>query len=117
VFASFACNSARACSRVVSHLPSIECNGSLSENMVSGNAEEGSRAEEYTELVESKSELRKTTMVEYLSAGISPLRDPFLMLGQLQLRLSQDLAGDPKHIYKHKYDRKAHLAGDPKRKG
>jgi len=31
--------------------------------------------------------------------------------------LSQDLAGDPKHIYKHKYDRKAHLAGDPKRKG
>ena len=35
------------------------------------------------------------------------------MLGQLQLQLSQDLAGDPKHIY----DRKAHLAGDPKRKG
>ena len=32
-------------------------------------------------------------------------------------RLSRDLAGDPKHIYKHKYDRKAHLAGDPKRKG
>ena len=32
-------------------------------------------------------------------------------------RLSQDLGGDPKHIYKHKYDRKAHLAGDPKRKG
>jgi len=31
--------------------------------------------------------------------------------------LSRDLAGDPKHIYKHKYDRKAHLAGDPKRKG
>jgi len=31
-------------------------------------------------------------------------------------RLSRDLAGDPKHIYKHKYDRKAHLAGDPKRK-
>jgi len=32
-------------------------------------------------------------------------------------RLSRDLAGDPKHIYNHKYDRKAHLAGDPKRKG
>ena len=32
-------------------------------------------------------------------------------------QLSQDLAGDPKYIYKHKYDRKAHLAGDPKRKG
>jgi len=32
-------------------------------------------------------------------------------------RLSRDLTGDPKHIYKHKYDRKAHLAGDPKRKG
>ena len=32
-------------------------------------------------------------------------------------RLSQDLAGDPKHIYKHKYNRKMHLAGDPKRKG
>jgi len=32
-------------------------------------------------------------------------------------RLSWDLAGDPKYIYKHKYDRKAHLAGDPKRKG
>ena len=32
-------------------------------------------------------------------------------------RLSQDLAGDPKYIYKHKYDRKVHLAGDPKRKG
>jgi len=31
-------------------------------------------------------------------------------------RLSQDLAGDPKHIYNHKYNRKAHLAGDPKRK-
>jgi len=24
------------------------------------------------------------------------------LLGQLRLRLSQDLAGDPKHIYKHK---------------
>jgi len=24
------------------------------------------------------------------------------VLGQLRLRLSQDLAGDPKHIYKHK---------------
>jgi len=32
-------------------------------------------------------------------------------------RLSWDLAGDPKHIYNHKYDGKAHLAGDPKRKG
>jgi len=31
--------------------------------MVSGSAEEGSRAEEYTESAESKSELRKTTMV------------------------------------------------------
>jgi len=31
-------------------------------------------------------------------------------------QLSRDLAGDPKHIYKHKYDRKAHLAGDPKKK-
>jgi len=42
----------------------MECNGSLSENMVSGSAEEGSRVEEYTELVESKSELQKTTMVD-----------------------------------------------------
>jgi len=32
-------------------------------------------------------------------------------------QLSRDLAGDPKHIYKHKYTRKVHLAGDPKRKG
>ena len=64
VFASFACNSARACSRVASHSPSMECNGSLSENTVSGNAEEGSRAEEYTESAESESELRKTTMVD-----------------------------------------------------
>jgi len=63
VFASFTCISARACSRVASCSPSIECNGSLSENTVSGNAEEGSRAGEYTELVESKSELQKTTMV------------------------------------------------------
>jgi len=39
------------------------------------------------------------------------------LLGQLRLWLSRDLAGDPKHIYKHKYDRKVHLAGDPKRKG
>jgi len=53
VFASFACNSARACSRVTSRLPSIECNRSLLEIMVSGSAEEGSRAEEYTELAES----------------------------------------------------------------
>jgi len=64
VFASFACNSARACSRVASCLPSIECNGSLSEITVSGSAEEGSRAEEYTELAESKLELRKMTMVD-----------------------------------------------------
>ena len=84
MFASFACNSARACSRVVSRSPSMECNGSLSEITVSGSAEEGSRAEEYTESVESKSELQKMTMVDYLSAGISPLGDPFLMLGQLQ---------------------------------
>jgi len=40
-----------------------------------------------------------------------------VLLGQLRLRLSRGLAGDPKYIYKHKYDRKAHLAGDPKRKG
>ena len=45
-------------------MPSIECNGSLSENTVSGNAEEGSRVEEYTESVESKLELQKMTMVE-----------------------------------------------------
>jgi len=32
-------------------------------------------------------------------------------------RLSRDLAGDPKYICKHKYDKKAHLAGDPKIKG
>jgi len=44
--------------------------------------------EEYTELVESEAELQKTTMVDWLSAGVSPLRDPFLMLGQLQLQLS-----------------------------
>jgi len=64
VFASFACNSARACSRVASRSLSIECNGSLLGNTVSGNVEEGSRAEEYTELVESKSELQKTTVVD-----------------------------------------------------
>jgi len=64
VFASFACNSARACSRVASHLPSMECNRSLSEITVSGSAEEGSRAEEYMESAESESELRKTTMVD-----------------------------------------------------
>jgi len=64
VFASFACNSARACSRVASHSPSVECNGSLLGTMVSGNAEEGSRVEEYMELVESESELQKMTMVD-----------------------------------------------------
>jgi len=32
-------------------------------------------------------------------------------------QLSWDLAGDPKYIYKHKYNRKVHLAGDLKRKG
>ena len=64
MFASFSCNSARACSRVASCLPSMECNGSLSEITISGSAEEGLRAEEYTELVESESELRKTTMVD-----------------------------------------------------
>ena len=64
VFASFACNSARACSRVVSRSSSMECNGSLLEITVSGSAEEGSRAEEYTESAESKSELRKATMVD-----------------------------------------------------
>ena len=63
MFASFACNSARACSRVASRSPSMECNGSLSEITVSGSAE-GSRAEEYTESAESESELRKTTMVD-----------------------------------------------------
>ena len=45
-------------------MPSMECNGSLSEIMVLGSAEEGLRAEEYTELVESKLELWKTTMVD-----------------------------------------------------
>ena len=64
VFASFACNSARACSRVASRLPSMECNRSLSENTVLGNAEEESRAEEYMESAESKSELQKMTMVD-----------------------------------------------------
>jgi len=39
------------------------------------------------------------------------------LLGQLQLRLSRDLAGDPKQYIHIKYDRKAHLAGDPKIKG
>ena len=96
VSASFACNSARACSRAVSLSLSIGCEVSLSGGTVSGDAEEGSRAEEYTESVESETELRKTTMVNWLSTGISPLRDPFLMLGQLRLRLSRDLAGDPK---------------------
>jgi len=57
VFASFACNSARACSRVTSYSLSIECKGSLLGNTVLGNAEGGSRVEEYTELVESESEL------------------------------------------------------------
>jgi len=38
--------------------------------MVLGDAEEGSRAEEYTELVESKAELQKVTMVDWLSAGL-----------------------------------------------
>jgi len=64
VFASFACNSARACSRVASCSPSMECNRSLLENMVLGNAEEGSRVEEYMESVESKLELWKMTMVD-----------------------------------------------------
>jgi len=32
--------------------------------MVSGNAEEGSRVEEYTESAESESELQKTIMVD-----------------------------------------------------
>ena len=63
MFASFAYNSARACSRVASHSPSMECNRSLLENRVLGNAEEGSRAEEYTESAESELELRKMTMV------------------------------------------------------
>jgi len=40
----------------------MECNGSLLEITVSGSAEEGSRAEEYTELEESELELQKTTM-------------------------------------------------------
>jgi len=70
MFASFACNSARACFRAVSHSLSIECKGSLLGNMVLGDAEEGSRAEEYTELVESKAELQKVTMVDWLSAGL-----------------------------------------------
>ena len=40
------------------------------------------------------------------------------VLGQLRLLLSRDLAGDPKHIYINiKYNKKVHLAGDPKRKG
>ena len=64
MFASFACNSARACSRVASRSSSMECNGSSSEIMVLGSAEEGSRAEEYTESAESESELRKMTMVD-----------------------------------------------------
>ena len=57
MFASFACNSAEAYSRVVSRSSSMECNGSLSEITVLDSAEEGSRAEEYTESAESKSEL------------------------------------------------------------
>jgi len=64
VFASFACNSARACSRFVSCSPSMECNRSLLEITVLGSAEEGSRVEEYTESVESESELQKMTMVD-----------------------------------------------------
>ena len=39
------------------------------------------------------------------------------LLGQLQNNLVKIYQGILKHIYKHKYDRKAHLAGDPKRKG
>jgi len=74
VFASFTCNSARAFSRVASRLLSIECNGSLSGNTVLGNAEEGSRAEEYTKSAESELELQKTTMVDYVR-GHSALSD------------------------------------------
>jgi len=41
-----------------------------------------------------------------LSDGMECLSEETLdeaeLLGQLQLRLSRDLAGDPKHIYKHK---------------
>jgi len=48
----------------MSRLFSIECNGSLLENTVLGNAEEGPRAEEYTESAESELELRNTTMVD-----------------------------------------------------
>ena len=83
VCASFTCNLARACSRAASRSLSIEWKGSLLRNTVLGNAEEGSRAEDYMESVESETELQKTTMVDWLSAGISPLGDPFLMLGQL----------------------------------
>ena len=64
MFASFACNSARACSRVTSCSPSTEYNGSLSENTVLGSAEEGSRVEEHTESAESESELWKMTMLD-----------------------------------------------------
>jgi len=42
----------------------MECNRSLLENTVLGSAEEGLRAEEYMESVESKSELQKTTLVD-----------------------------------------------------
>jgi len=53
---------------------------------------------------------RSTTRVPPCSTHV-PCRRPIIshmhqfsrsLLGQLQQRLSQDLAGDPKHIYKHK---------------
>jgi len=49
-------------------------------------------------------------------AGTGPTRVGGFVRATVE-QLSRDLAGDPKHIYKHKYNRKAHLAGDPKRKG
>ena len=97
MFASFACNSARACSRVASHSPSMECNGSLSEITVSGSAEEGSRVEEYTESVESESELQKTTMVDAICWDQSSGRS-FSDVRATAGRLSRDLAGDPNYI-------------------
>ena len=51
-----------SCPNTTSHSLSIECKGSLLGNTVLGDAEEGSRVEEYMELVESKVELQKMTI-------------------------------------------------------
>ena len=60
-----------------------------------------------------------TTAFSSLKEGLTPMAAAYGLAAVRATaeRLSRDLAGDPKHIYKHKYNRKVHLAGDPKRKG